>query len=77
MALIKRRFFDKYGNFDNTRFLELLKKAQREEVRSRYGSKAGTKDIVLFASVSRKDLWQFINKFSIFINSGIDIKGAL
>jgi type II secretory pathway component PulF len=34
-------------------------------------------DIALFNSVSKKELWQFINKLSIFVNSGIDIKGAL
>jgi hypothetical protein len=30
--------------------------------------------VVLFARAGQKDVWQFINKFSIFINSGIDIK---
>jgi hypothetical protein len=26
-------------------------------------------DIALFNSVNKKELWQFINKFSIFVNS--------
>ena len=34
-------------------------------------------EIALFNSVTKKELWQFINKLSIFINSGIDIKWAL
>jgi len=32
---------------------------------------------MLFSSVSKKEVWQFINKLSIFLNSGIDIKSAL
>jgi hypothetical protein len=39
--------------------------------------KKAKKEIVLFAHAGQKDVWQFINKFSIFINSGIDVKGAL
>ena len=31
----------------------------------------------LFAKAGQKDVWQFVNKFSIFVNSGIDIKWAL
>lgn len=75
--MFEKRFYDKYGNFDNWKFIELLKKAQKQEIKSQLGKKAAGKELILFASVSRKDLWQFINKFSIFINSGIDIKWAL
>ena len=32
---------------------------------------------MIFKSVTKKELWQFVNKLSIFLNSGIDIKGAL
>lgn len=75
--MFEKRFYDKYGNFDNSKFIDLLRKAQKQELQSQLGKKAGGKEIILFASVSRRDLWQFINKFSIFINSGIDIKWAL
>jgi len=75
--MFEKRFYDKYWNFDNTKFIDLLKKAQKQELKTQLGSRSAGKDIVLFASVSRKDLWQFINKFSIFINSWIDIKWAL
>ena len=71
-------FYDKYGNFDNTKFISLLKKAQKaqfkEDFKATWGQK---KQVILFASVSKKELWQMLNKFSIFINSGIDIKWAL
>ena len=75
--MFKTRFYDKYWNFDNSKFIALLKQAQKQELKAQIGQRGAAKDIVLFASVWRKDLWQFINKFSIFINSGIDIKGAL
>lgn len=39
MAFFKKRFYDKYGNFDNTKFLDLLKKAQKQELKARYGAK--------------------------------------
>lgn len=77
MALFETRFYDKYGNFDNSKFIELLKKSQKQQLKAQLGRKSWAKDIILFASVARKDLWQFINKFSIFINSGIDVKWAL
>ncbi len=75
--MFQKKFYDKYWNFDNTKFIALLKKAQKQQLNTQLGRKSSTKDIILFASVSRTDLWQFINKFSIFINSGIDVKGAL
>ena len=71
-------FYDKYGNFDNTKFIQLLKKAQKaqfkEDFKATWWAK---KQVILFASVNKKELWQMLNKFSIFINSGIDIKWAL
>jgi len=78
MALLQKKFFDKNGNFDNAKIIALLKKAQKEQLKSEFGkSKKLAKEIVLFARAGQKDVWQFINKFSIFINSGIDVKGAL
>lgn len=34
-------------------------------------------ELNIFNTVSKKELWWFINKFSIFINSWIDIKATL
>lgn len=70
-------FYDKYWNFDNTKFLALLNQAKKLEVKSRKKSYKTAKQIVLFSSVSKKEIWAFINKMSIFINSWIDIKSAL
>lgn len=69
-------FFDKYGNFENRKFLELLAQAQKWLKRKRSNQKGLNIEINLFNSVSQKELWQFINKLSIFVNSGIDIKWA-
>lgn len=78
MALFWGTFYDKAGNFNNTKIINLLKKAQKEQLKSEFWkSKSWAKEIVLFAKAGQKDVWQFINKFSIFINSGIDIKWAL
>lgn len=71
-------FYDKYGNFDNKKFLQLLSQARKQEFKKqKRESKGFSQEISLFNSVSKKELWQFVNKLSIFINSGIDIKGAL
>ncbi len=71
-------FYDKYGNFDNAKFIQLLKKAQKAQFKEDFkASWWPKKQVILFASVSKKELWQMLNKFSIFINSGIDIKWAL
>ena len=72
-------FYDKYGNFNNTKFLKLLEDARRLQLKSQikgWGISVW-KEISLFNSVSKKELRQFISKLSIFINSGIDIKWAL
>lgn len=72
-------FYDKYWNFDNTKFLKLLEEARKMQIKSQlksWGSSFG-KEISLFNKVSKKELRQFINKLSIFINSWIDIKWAL
>ena len=78
MFRIWEGFYDKYGNFDNTKFVELLEQA-REAQYKKSNRWIGNKniEIALFNSVSKKELWQMINKLSIFVNSGIDIKWAL
>lgn len=71
-------FFDKYWNFDNKKFIALLSKARKLEIKNRKKDWYKTKkDLILFSSVSKKEIWWFINKMSIFINSWIDIKSAL
>lgn len=68
-------FFDKYWNFNNKKFLILLQQAQLWLKKRRNNSKGFNNiEINLFNSVSPKEVWQFINKLSIFINSWVDIK---
>jgi len=78
MGILQRKFYDKGWNFDNAKIIALLKKAQKQQLKTEFGvKKKAKKEIVLFAHAGQKDVWQFINKFSIFINSGIDVKWAL
>lgn len=78
MGLLWNTFFDKDWNFDNTKVVKLLFEA-REKQKKAVTHKEGiwNIEISLFNSVSKKEVWQFINKFSIFLNSWIDIKWAL
>lgn len=69
-------FFDKYWNFDNKKFLELLKESKKALKNKRNKKQDINIEINLFNGVSQKELWQFINKLSIFVNSWIDIKWA-
>ncbi len=78
MSLLQKKFYDSSWNFDNAKIIALLKKAQKSQLKSQFWAKKwGSKEILLFAKAGQKDVWQFINKFSIFVNSGIDIKWAL
>jgi type II secretory pathway component PulF len=53
----------------------MLEKARKSQYKKQSGNKKSANiEIALFNSVSKKELWQFINKLSIFVNSGIDIK---
>lgn len=71
-------FYDKYWNFNNTKFLALLNQAKKLDLKTRRrGWFKAAKQIVLFSGVWKKEIWGFINKMSIFINSWIDIKTAL
>ena len=71
-------FYDKYWNFNNKKFVDLLEKARKAK-RNKQLHKWGNLnlEISLFEGVWKKELWEFINKFSIFVNSWIDIKWAL
>ena len=73
-----KSFYDKYWNFNNQKFVDLLEKARKAK-RNKQMHKSGNMniEITLFESVSKKELWEFINKFSIFVNSWIDVKWAL
>ncbi len=74
-----QKFYDEYGNFDNRMFLKLLEKAKKAKYYWNKKSKLWSKNIEIsfLNSVSRKELWKFINRFSIFVNSWVDVKGAL
>lgn len=71
-------FYDKYWNFNNEKLVKLLEKARNAKYKksSWLGSSLNV-EISFLNSVSKKELWQFINKLSIFINSWLDIKWAL
>lgn len=71
-----KQYFDKYWNFNNKDFIDLLKNAQKKLKANKSNSKNVNIEINIFNSVSKKELWQFINKLSTFINSWIDIKWA-
>lgn len=78
MFAIWWHFYDKYWNFDNSKFIQLIEKAKKEQLKFKSGKSWGIwREISLFNSVSKKEVWQFINKLSIFVNSWIDIKWAL
>jgi len=71
-------FYDRYWNFNNEKFVKLLEEARNAKYKKWKTSLSSLNiEITLFNSVSQKELWQFINKFSIFINSWIDLKWAL
>lgn len=71
------KFYDKYWNFDNKKFLDLLSNSKKaiQNKRKWWGVNLNA-EITLFNSASKKEVWQFINKLSIFINSWVDIKWA-
>ncbi len=74
----RTKFFDSSWNFDNRKFLELSEKA-RKALRNKWKKWSINKnmEITLFKSASKKEVRLFINKFSIFVNSWLDIKWAL
>jgi len=76
--LFWKKFYDQYWNFNNEKFVTILAKARKAK-RNKQSRASGNKniEITLFESVSKVEVWQFINKFAIFVNSWIDIKWAL
>ncbi len=77
MELFWNTFYDRYWNFKNDKFVKLLIKAREAKNKERKKTQIKNIEINLFNSVSKKEVWQFINKFSIFLNSWIDVKWAL
>jgi hypothetical protein len=69
MLSFRRKFYDEYGNFNNEKFIELLNESKKELYTPKKKGKAQNIQINLFNSVSKKELWSFINKMSIFVNS--------
>jgi len=78
MLLLGNTFYDKYWIFDNNKFVSLLNQARKMEIKARrWWTYKLRNDIILFSVISKKDIWSYINKMAIFINSWIDIKTAL
>jgi len=79
MSLFGNKFYDEYWNFNNEKFVKLLTDARKAQnnIKKKKSGNLGNMEITLFESVSQKEVWQFINKFSIFLNSWIDVKWAL
>lgn len=78
MVILWNKFIDKSWTFDNKKFIELMKKAKiAASKKTPNKTFSFWKEIVLFKSVSRKELRQFINKLSNFINSWLDISTSL
>jgi len=78
MALFWNKFFDTEWNFNNKQIVNLLFEARKRQNNATKRRKwISNIEINIFNSVSKKEVWQFVNKFSIFLNSWIDIKWAL
>lgn len=77
MFWVWTQFYDNLGNFNNEKLLKLLEDAKKAKLRKRSSISKSRWEIILFWWVSKKEVWQFINRFSIFINSGLDVKGSL
>lgn len=67
------------GSFDGTKFREILELTKKAIENERKGKKNIIKKATVaisFGGVSPKEIWEFINKISNFLGSGIDIKTA-
>lgn len=76
----KIRFIRDDGTFDHSKFMDLLTKA-RTELHKKKSAKQGKmsqrlSQPVIIGGISPKEVWQFINKLSSFLASGIDLKTA-
>ena len=79
MAFIsKTKFIDNTWNFNNEKFLKLLDDARyalKTWKKPAWIVKKTTQQIII-GWISKKEVWQFINKLSNFLNSWIDLKTA-
>lgn len=71
------KFYDKLWNFNNKELLKLLNDAKKAKLKENSKKSNSKSEIILFWWVSKKEVWQFINRFSIFVNSWLDVKWAL
>ncbi len=73
----RHKFINEDGSFNNAPFVELLNKSKKAALRKnpKIIIKKAPVVIVLWG-ISPKEIWQFINKLSNFLNSGIDLKTA-
>ena len=71
------KFYDEQWNFDNRKLLKLLEMAKRAKRKKITWKSRMSWEIILFWWASKKEVWQFINRFSIFVNSWLDVKWAL
>ena len=76
------RYFDKDGNFNNKKFIDLMykarKKLQKQMQRSGGADRFSFEQFnVVLGGIAEKEVWQFINKLSSFQNSGVDLKTSL
>lgn len=76
----KIRFIRDDGTFDPSKFTSLLEKARSEMHKKRSAGQgriaAKLSQPVVIGGISPKEVWQFINKLSSFLASGIDLKTA-
>lgn len=78
MWILWNKFIDKSWNFDNKKFVDLMRQTKIAAAKKdKRNSLKIWGDIILFKSVSRKELWQFISKLSNFINSWLNISTSL
>lgn len=75
--MFKKKFFDNDWNFDSSKFLQLIKNANHKLENQKNGWESKWSWFSLFNSVSKKDVWMFINKLASFLSSWMDIKTSL
>lgn len=78
MLFWKKHFIQPDGTFDSTLFQELLgdtKHAIKTGKKPGHLTRKESKTIIL-GGISPKEIWNFINKLSSFLSSGIDLKSA-
>lgn len=75
--MFNNNFFDTDGNFNSSKFLELIKKSNLKLQQNHWKARKESSTVAIFSSVSKKDVRKFINKLSGFLGSWMDIKTSL